>query len=138
MHFGGIAPASIIEEEKELQNMSQNQPLPPALRLSTSYIEGMRRQAPYKKVEGFVYLKESNSGDPGKYRTVLEGRDIYCYAYQSKLLFMYSLVWCFVKQTEESEFINGTLYYCLVIKLNSKFKRTLYFKSLLDRELWLT
>jgi hypothetical protein len=42
----------------------------------------MRRQAPYKKVEGFVYLKESNSGDPGKYRTVLEGRDIYCYAYQ--------------------------------------------------------
>ena len=51
---------------------------------------------------------------------------------------MYSLVGCFVKQTEETEFINDVLFYCLVVKLNSKFKRTLYFKSILDRELWLS
>lgn len=71
----------------------------------------------------------------------LIGSDLYCYYDQGKMKqrFMHSLSGCCMSSdTSDSEFVQGTMYYTLIMKLSDKFKRVFYFRDSAEREAWRT
>lgn len=63
---------------------------------------------------------------------------MYCYydKNMTNLKFLYSLSSCYIRDSNQLEIIGNVLYYSIILKISLQFKRTFYFRSLLEKEQW--
>lgn len=133
-------PPSVFNLEKPAGGFSSNFPkMQEEKKLGRSLLNNMKENKQTFSKDGVVYIRQSNDTTPSKHFLKLIGKDIYCFTesedgafddYDDSLVFMFSLVGCFVKTVDQPDLILGRTYHSVAIKLSQLYKRTLYFSTL--------
>jgi hypothetical protein len=121
-------PPSVFHLEKPVGGFSSRFPklAREEKKLGRALLEHMRENRQLFTKDGVVFIRQSNDTTPSKHFLKLIGKDIYCYTESEdgtfddddSLVFMFSLVGCFVKTVDQPDMILGRTYHSVAIKLS--------------------